>query len=142
MGTMTTIPVRLTLEESSAVALATAARYLDAAHDAREFAAALDNNHRLWLLLCEIADRDGWAAADRRLTDFVMATSRKAGRGVDDDHVEALIDINRTVSAELTGGRDLSSIQRRAVLAWQESGWVQSLEHWLLGEIQRKARMH
>lgn len=142
MGMMTTIPVRLTLEESSAVALTTAAKHLDAAHDADDFAAALDNNHRLWLLLCEIADTSGWAATDRRLTDFVMTTSRKAGRGVDDDHIEALIDINRSVSARLTGGRDLSAIQRRAMLAWQESGWVQSLERWLLAEIQRKARMH
>ncbi len=142
MGMMTTIPVRLTLEESSAVALATAARHLDAAQDADDFAAALDNNHRLWLLLCEIGDRNCWAATDRRLTDFVVATSRKAGRGVDDDHVEALIDINRSVSARLTAGRDLSAIQRRAMLAWQESGWVQSLERWLLAEIQRKSRMH
>ena len=142
MGMTTSIPVRLTLEESSAVALAAAANYLDAAHDADEFAAALDNNHRLWLLLCDIADRRGWTATDRRLVDFVVVTSRKAGHGVDDNLVEALIDINRSVSARLTAGRDLPAIQRRAVLAWQESGWVQSLERWLLGEIQRKARMH
>ena len=74
-----------------------------------------------------------------------LVAQRHAGErvvGVDDDHVEALIDINRSVSAQLTAGRDLSSIQRRAVLAWQESGWVQSLERWLLGEIQRKARLH
>ena len=142
MSTSTTLPAGLTLEENSAVALTTAAAKLDAAHDADQFAAALDYNHRLWVLLREIAERELWTALTGRLSDFVVATSHKAGSGVSDDHVEALIDINRDASASLIADGDLSAIRRRAVLAWQEGGWPQSLERWLLGEIHREARMY
>lgn len=139
MGTAS-IPVRLTIEESSAIALTEAADDLANARDTATFLAALETNHRLWLTLADVARRHGWKALDRRLAEFVTATTAKAGRGVPDEHLETLIDINREVSSKLTG--NAASARRRAVLAWQEHGkpYGVRLDTWLIAEIQRKAR--
>ncbi|MBI5162384.1 MAG: DUF2934 domain-containing protein [Magnetospirillum sp.] len=137
------IPVRLTLAESGAVALAEAARRLNNADNTSKFLSALDDNHRLWMTLAEVARTAAWAVPDRRLAHYVMATSCKAGCGVHDGDVEALIDINRDVSARLVRGRSIDSIRRRAELAWRESGRTgATLERWLIQEIARKAHLH
>lgn len=134
-----TIPVRLSIEESSAIALKEAADELANARDTGAFLAALDNNHRLWQTLADLSSRRKWQALDSRLADFVTATSAKAGRGVPDEHLETLIGINRDVAAKLA--RDGESAYRRAVLAWQEYGKPRGLRlHvWLISEIRRKA---
>lgn len=139
MGTAS-IPVRLSIEESSAIALTEAADDLANARDTGSFLAALETNHRLWLTLSEVARRHGWKALDRRLAEFVTTTTAKAGKGVPDEHLETLIHINREVSARLT--RNAASAHRRAMLAWQERGkpYGVRLDHWLIAEIQRKAR--
>lgn len=139
MGTAS-IPVRLSIEESSAIALTEAADDLANARDTGAFLAALETNHRLWLILAEVARRHGWNALDRRLAEFVAATTAKAGRGLPDEHLETLIGINREVSAKLT--RNAASAHRRAVLAWQEHGkpYGLRLDNWLIAEIQRKAQ--
>lgn len=142
MGTAS-IPVRLSIEESSAIALKEAADDLANARDTESFLAALETNHRLWLTLAEVARRHGWKALDRRLAEFVTATTATAGRGVPDEHLETLIGINREVSARLT--RNADSARRRALLAWQEYGkpYGLKLDNWLIAEIRRKAHyMH
>eukprot|EP00906_Rhabdomonas_costata_P015427 RCo022182 len=109
MGSVS-IPVRLTLPESSAVALTKAADDMADAHDNEHFLAALNGNHRLWLALAEIAHAKGWSFPDRRVTDFVMNTTHKAGRHTGDDQIEALIAINRDMAAQLAGGQDLEMV--------------------------------
>jgi len=137
------IPVRLTLAESCAVALHLAAQELSAAANHVTFLAALDSNHRLWMSLVEIAQESEWGTPDRRLADFVVATSHKAGRKTGDDLIETLITINREMAARLAGGQDVEGMHRRAILAWQERGrpYGQALERWLVGEMERKARI-
>ena len=139
-----TIPVRLSLEESTAAALLEAAEELSAARDAEHFIQALDTNHRVWMTLNDIATRNSWKLLDRRLAEYAVTTSKKAGCGVRDDDVETLIGINRNVSARLTGGHDLAAIQRRAMLAWQENGRPRgmTLKRWLIAEMERKARFN
>jgi hypothetical protein len=142
MGSVS-IPVRLTLPESSAVALTKAADDMADAHDNEHFLAALNGNHRLWLALAEIAHAKGWSFPDRRVTDFVMNTTHKAGRHTGDDQIEALIAINRDMAAQLAGGQDLEMVARRAELAWREHGrpYGMRLDQWLIGEMERKARL-
>lgn len=137
------IPVRLTLAESTAAALAEAADDLANATDAEHFVAALDSNHRLWLALGDIARRNSWAEPDRHLADFVVSASRTAGRGLSDERLEALVAINREVSRKLAGGRAVGPIRKRAALAWKERGAVSGLplENWLIAEMQRQTRM-
>ncbi len=142
MGALS-VPVRLTLAESGAAALAEAARDLDDADDARKFLAALENNHKLWLILSDLAERYAWDFPDRRLAEYVTTTSRKAGFGVQDEEVATLVQINRNVSSKMAQGRDIELIARRARLAWQENGrpGCQSLEDWLIAEIERKSKL-
>lgn len=136
------IPVRLTLAESTAAALAEAADDLCSATDAECFVAALDTNHRLWLTLSQIATAKAWDAPNRHLADFVVTASRTAGRGLSDERLEALVEINREVSKRLTSGRPLPAIRQRAKLAWQERGRPLGvpLERWLIAEMERQAR--
>ncbi|MGE5477194.1 MAG: flagellar biosynthesis regulator FlaF [Bacteroidales bacterium] len=142
MGSVS-IPVRLTLPESSAVALTKAADDMADASDSRRFLAALDANHRLWRALSEIAEAKGWTVPDRRTTEFVVKTTHKAGRRTGDDQIETLIAINREMAARLAGSQDLELVTRRAELAWRERGrpYGVKLDHWLIGEMERKARM-
>ncbi|MEW5726738.1 MAG: DUF2934 domain-containing protein [Pseudomonadota bacterium] len=137
------IPVRLSLSEGSAVALMEAADDLAAADCAEKFVAALDTNRMLWLTLASVAERHHWPIPTPRTTDFVMTTTRFAGRGIKDEHVEVLIGINREVSRELADGHDLDPIRSRALLAWHESGEQVGLPlgRWLIAEIDRKARL-
>lgn len=138
------IPVRLTLNESTAAALAEAADDLCRACDADRFVAALDVNHRLWLALSRIASAKSWLDPNRHLADFVVSASRTAGRGLSDEKLEALVEINREVSKRLTSGRALSPIRQRAKLAWQERGrpYGVPLERWLIAEMERQAKAH
>jgi hypothetical protein len=141
MGSVS-IPVRLTLPESSAVALTKAADDMADARDSAHFLAALDANHRLWEALSRIAHTKGWNIPSR-VTDFVMTTTHKAGRSTGDDKIETLIAINRDVAAQLAAGQDLELVQRRAELAWRERGrpYGVRLDHWLIDEMERKARL-
>ncbi len=142
MGSVS-IPVRLTLPESSAVALTKAADDMADASDSQRFLAALDGNHRLWHSLSRIAAAKGWSMPDRRVAEFVMTTTHKAGRRTGDDQIEALIAINREIAAQLAGSQDLELVTRRAELAWRERGrpYGVRLEQWLIAEMERKARL-
>lgn len=126
----------LSLAESGALVLAEAAADLDRASDAPTFLRALDRNRRIWQALSQLA-RERIPA---RVSEYALSTTRKAGKGVNDDHVNALITINRTMSAELSQGDDLDSIRRRAHDIWERSGRPhgQDLEHWLLAEMEHK----
>ena len=143
MGSLS-IPVRLPLGELSAVALTQAAANLASATDRQAFLGALEDNHHLWRVLVGVAHQKSWKTPDARQADFVMTVSRKCGLGVCDDHVEALIDINSRVSAQLIGGGDLQRAVTRATLAWNESGLNETVRfhQWLLDEILRKTRHH
>lgn len=143
MGSVS-IPVRLTLPESSAVALTKAADDMADATDSQRFLAALESNHRLWRSLSRIAAAKGWNLPDRRMTEFVMNTTHKAGRRTGDDQIETLIALNREVAAHLAGDQDLELVTRRAELAWHERGrpYGMRLEQWLISEMERKARLH
>ena len=136
------IPVRLTLTESTAAALAEAADDLCTASDTDHFVAALDSNHRLWLTLTRIASARSWLDPNRHLADFVVSASRTAGRGLSDERLETLVEINREVSMRLTSGRSLAPIRQRAKLAWQELGrpYGGPLERWLIAEMERQAK--
>ena len=138
MGT-SSIPVRLTLAESCAVALLEAAADLDRADDSDKFLSALDRNHRLWISLVDIAARNGWDVPSQRLGDFVINSARRAGAGIRDEHVEVLIGINRETSSKLTSGRDLSTIRTRAELAWAERGGPNGMTMvgWLMTKMNR-----
>lgn len=140
MGTAC-IPIRLSIEESSAIALKEAADDLATAHGPGKCLAALEANRRLWLILGDVARQRCWVALENRLADVVLSTSARLLGGATDEHVAALIGINREVSAKLAP-RNADSARRRALLAWQEHGkpFGLSLESWLIGEIQRKAR--
>lgn len=142
MGSVS-IPVRLTLPESSAVALTKAADDMADAGDSQRFVAALSANHRLWRALNDIAESKGWVIPDRRTRDFVVSTTHKAGRRTGDDQIETLIAINREVAAHLAGNQDLELVTRRAELAWRERGrpYGIRLDLWLVGEMERKARL-
>ncbi|HTH18102.1 MAG TPA: hypothetical protein VL974_15695, partial [Magnetospirillum sp.] len=84
-----------------------------------------------------------WSFPDRRVTDFVMNTTTKAGRKTSDDQIETLISINRDTAARLAAGQDMELVQRRAELAWRERGrpYGVKLDHWLITEMERKARL-
>ncbi len=127
----------LSLAESGALALADAAAELDRADNPAKFIRALERNRRVWESLRDIAARQHWRVPNRQQADYALATAGKMGR-VNDDHVHALIDINRRVSAELAGGGDIDRIRDRAYYIWVENGRPhgQDLDHWLLAELE------
>lgn len=139
-----TIPVVLSLEESTAIALVEAADALSYADDHIQRLAALDTNHRLWLILTDLAQQNGWRLPDRRPTDYAINTARRAGKPLSAELISALVDMNRRMSERLTGGRDLAAIRRRAHLAWEERGrpYGLRLQRWLVYEMERKAQIH
>ena len=141
--TIASIPVRLTLTESTAAALAAAADDLCQAASIEDFFAALDANHRLWLTLARIATSQDWSHPNRRLSDFVVGASGGAGRGLSDERLQALVEINREVSGRLAQGRSLAPIRQRAQLAWQERGQPHGvpLGRWLVAEMERQDRV-
>jgi len=136
------IPIKLTLAEICAIALGEAAAALDSASDADTFLGAIETNHRLWLTLTAIARRHLDDVVDQRMAEFVISMSYKAGRGIADQSIEALIGVNNELASTLTAGRDLAPVRRRAELAWKEAGaHGMTLRIWLLSEIDRKTRI-
>ncbi|MGE5546007.1 MAG: DUF2934 domain-containing protein [Solirubrobacterales bacterium] len=134
----------LSLAESGALALAEVAEELDSADDTGKFLKALERNRRVWQALKEVAARQHWLTPDRALAEYAVQTSRSTGHGVHDDHVHALIDINRRVSAQLAGGDDIEQIRRRAYFLWEARGRPQGqdLDHWLMAELETRAGQH
>lgn len=127
---------RLTPAESGALALADAAAQLDCADDPGKFLNALERNRKVWQTIKHLAERHDWDVPTR-LADYALATTGKMGRGVADEQLHTLIDINRQVSAELAGG-DIEHIRKRAYFIWQDRGRPhgQDLEHWLVAELE------
>ncbi|CAA7617101.1 hypothetical protein [Magnetospirillum sp. SS-4] len=136
------MPVRLNLGELCAAALEAAADNLAAASDTESFLGALEENHGLWRTLVEVARHLPLDVPASDSAGFVISVSRKCGQGVCDEHVEALIGINRRMSAQLVKAGDPCRIQRRAELAWRETGLAPSVpfSRWLTDEILRKSR--
>lgn len=136
------MPVRLNIGELCTTALLTAADNLAIASDTDSFLGALEENHRLWRTLVEVARHLPLDAPASDRADFVISVSCKCGQGVCDEHVEALIGINRQMAAQLAKGGDSCRIRRRAELAWRETGLALtvSFARWLLEEILRKSR--
>lgn len=128
---------RLTLAESGALALDHAAAQLDRADDSGTFLLALERNRKVWQTIKDVAERHNWHVPNARLADYALATARKMGRGVDDNQLSTLVDINRRVSSELAGG-DLDHIRERAYFIWEDCGRPhgQDLEHWLIAEME------
>lgn len=126
---------RLSPAESGALALSDAARDLDDAQDAPSFLRALERNRQVWQVLAE----SGCHGPDRRLTDYAVATTSAMGNaGLNDDRVNALIEINRQVSAHLAAGTDIEQIRERAYFIWENTGRPhgQDIDHWLLAEME------
>ena len=133
--------VSLSLKETSAVALVEAAENLNEAASIGAFVSALDQNHRLWRRLMEVADRYGWGSVDRRHSDFVLSQLGKCGLNIRDSDVEALVTINRDISRRLASRRDIKSIRDLALSAWHDSGLSDEvpLGAWLIDHIDRKS---
>ncbi|MCR6632736.1 MAG: DUF2934 domain-containing protein [Magnetospirillum sp.] len=130
----------LTLAESGALALADAATQLDNADDAGKFLRALERNRKVWQTIKDLAERHNWRVPNARLADYALSTARKMGRGVDDEQLNTLIDINRRVSAELAGG-NIDQIRERAYFLWENQGRPdgKDLDHWLIAEMESVA---
>jgi hypothetical protein len=96
-----TIPA-LNSAESSAAALREAADELSRARSPAAFLAALETNYRVWTALDHLSRHRNWAVPGRGLADFALATAGQRGKAVTDEHVEALIRVNREVSQALT----------------------------------------
>lgn len=128
---------RLSLTESGALALAEAAAQLDGADEPGKFLRALERNRKVWQAIRTAAERYNWHVPTRRLADYALATAGKMGRGVADEQLTTLIDINRRVSYELAGG-DIEHIRERAYFIWESRGRPhgQDLEHWLVAELE------
>lgn len=131
----------LTLAETGALALADAATELDHADNTGKFLSALERNRKVWQTIKDVALRQNWRIPDPQLADYALSTARKMGHGVNDAQVNALIDINRRVSAELAGGC-IDRIRERAYFIWENNGHPegQDLEHWLIAEIEMKGQ--
>lgn len=133
---------RLTLTESGALALDQAAAQLDSADEPAKFLRALERNQKVWQAIKDLAERHNWRVPNAQMADYALSTARKMGRGVTDDQLTALIDINRRVSAELAGG-DIEHIRQRAYFIWEDRGRPhgQDLEHWLIAEMEAHGRL-
>jgi hypothetical protein len=137
----TLIPVGLSPIEGSVVALNEAAENLNEAANIGAFVSALDQNHRLWRRLMEVADRCGWGSVDRRHSDFVLSRLGQSGLNIRDSDIEALVAINRDISRRLASGRDIMSIRELALSAWHDSGLSDEvpLGAWLIDHIGHKS---
>lgn len=124
--------------ERGALALAEAAAALDHATDPTAFLKALERNHRVWQTVKTLADHHQWRTPNREQARYALSTVSKMGKGVNDDHLHALISINRHVSAQLAGSGDIGAIRRRAHAIWEARGRPQGedLDHWLLAELE------
>lgn len=129
----------LTLAERGALALADAATELDSADNAGTFLKALERNRKVWQTIKDVAERQNWRIPNSRLAEYALSTAGKMGRGVNDEQLTTLIDINRRVSAELAGG-SIDHIRERAYFMWENRGQPhgQDLDHWLIAEMESK----
>lgn len=127
----------LSMVEGGALALAGAAAQLDKAADAAAFLRALEHNHQVWRTIRDVAERQNWHIPHPRLAAYALATTSAIGRGVGDDRVVALIDLNRRVAAQLAGG-DIARIRERAYFIWENLGRPHGndLDHWLIAELE------
>lgn len=127
---------RLTAAENGALALDDAAAQLDRASDPTTFMQALERNRKVWQTIKELSKQHDWRVPTR-LAEYALNTCGKMGIGVADEHLHALIDINRQLSAKLAGG-DIQSIRERAYFIWESRGRPhgQDLEHWLIAELE------
>lgn len=134
---------RLTLAESGALALADAATQLDAADEPAKFLSALERNRKVWQAIKDLAERHNWRVPSPGMADYALNTARKMGRGVADEQLSTLVDINRRISAELAGG-DITVIRERAYFIWESRGRPhgQDLDHWLLAEMECQEQAH
>lgn len=134
---------RLTPAESGALALADAATQLDAADEPAKFLNALERNRKVWQTIKDLAERHNWRVPSPGMADYALNTARKMGRGVADEQLSTLVDINRRISAELAGG-DIAVIRERAYFIWESRGRPhgQDLDHWLLAEMECQEQAH
>ena len=138
-----TLPLALTLTECCAVALSEAAAVLDSARCWEGFLAAIEGNHRLWLAMTVEEVRGVLVVPiEQRTIDFVMSMSYRAGRGISDRHVEALIGIDKRMSAALIASDDFPAIRQRVELVRKSTlGDGMALGTWLMAEIERRCRL-
>lgn len=132
----------LSLAETGALVLADAARDLDHADDAQKFLGALDRNRRIWKSIGRLAASRSWSVPDHRMVAYALRTTGQAsgptpGQIGHDDHIHALIDINRRVSKALAAGGDIERIRERAHAIWEGRGRPhgEDMDHWLLAEM-------
>ena len=134
---------KLSIAETGALALADAAHGLDHADNAQKFLGALEHNRRVWNRIAQLAASRAWSIPDRRMVAYALRTTGQAsGRIGHDDHINALIDINRRVSNVLADGSDIERIRERAHAIWEQRGRPQGedMDHWLLAEMDVLAR--
>jgi len=131
------IPIRLTIAEICLAALMEAADGIEAAHDTAAFQAALDSNHRLWLAMRALGERDGGAVPSFRDSEFSILESSRLGVGVTDATIETLVAINRRMANALGANGDIPRIRTRVRLAYRESCGG-GLIPWLLAQMNRK----
>lgn len=134
---------KLSVAETGALALADAARDLDHADNAQKFLGALERNRRIWQSIAHIAAARSWTVPTKRTVNYALKTTGQAsgptvGRIGRDDHIHALIDINRQVSKALAEGGDIEHIRTRAHAIWETRGRPlgEDLDHWLIAEME------
>lgn len=134
------IPNHTSLADICIAALTEVADCFDGARAAATYRVALDNNHRLWLILAEI----GAATGNKRfLRDSAFAISRSVllGQGDADAEVATLVAINRRIVNDLAVGADVQRICARVHLAYRESDDGGGFTNWLLAQINKKERL-
>ncbi len=133
----------LSIAETGALALSDAARDLDRADNAQKFLGALERNRRVWKSIGQLAASRSWAVPDRRMVAYALKTTGQAsgpaqGQIGHDDHIHALIHINRRVSDALAEGSDIERIRERAHAIWESRGppHGEDMDHWLIAEME------
>lgn len=129
------IPIRLSAEEICAAALMDAADNLDLAADVHAFIGALEENHRLWLILRDTDMAKAWITPATRNADFLSMGFADQGRCASDAAVSAMIAINQQIAERFAAGENMESIRARVRLAHRESGTAGGLVLWTLAQI-------
>ena len=129
------IPVRLSVEEICAAALMDAADNLDVADDARTFVDALEENHRLWLILRDVDLPARESAHATHDGDCAFTIPAVQGRCTSDAAVSAMIAINQRIAARFAAGIDLENIRARVRLVHRESRSMDGLAIWTQAQI-------
>lgn len=112
-----------------ALSLDAVADRLDAAGDATAFVKAVEANGVIWGELARVARTLGWPVPQRMVEYSVSAVAR-ARHGINDDEVEALIRMNRSMS------RDMSALAGNGAVSRELSGttlWHDWMERRLCG---------